>query len=70
MVDITVKEFPRREIKKGRVDRIGEEKWQKMTEKYMPTGRRFSGRPSKRRKKDSEGGSSIETTNASRQEYQ
>lgn len=70
MVDITVKEFPSREIWKGRVDRVDEEKWQKMTEKYKPTGRRFSGRPSKRWKKDFEGGASIETTNASRQEKQ
>jgi hypothetical protein len=66
MVDITVKEFPRREIWKRRVDIVDEEKWQKMTEKYTPTGRRFSGRPSKRWRKDFEGGARVETTNAAR----
>ena len=66
MVDITVKEFPRREIWKVRVDRLDEERWQKMTEKYKPTGRKFSGRPSKHWKRDFEGGTSIETTKASR----
>jgi hypothetical protein len=66
MVDFTVKEFPRREIWKRLVDIVDEEKWQKMTEKYKPTGRRFSGRPSKRWRKDFEGGASVETTNASR----
>jgi hypothetical protein len=70
MVYITVKEFPRREIWKSRVDRVDEEKWQQMTEKYKPTGRRFSGRPSKSCKKDFEGGASIETAKASRQEKQ
>jgi hypothetical protein len=68
MVDTTIKEFPRTEIWEGRVNRVDAEKWQKMTEKYMPTGRRFIGRPSKRRKKDFEG--SVETSNASRQEKQ
>jgi hypothetical protein len=48
----TVKEFSSREIWKGRVDRVDEEKWQKVTEKYKPAGRRFSGRPSKPCKKD------------------
>jgi hypothetical protein len=41
-----------------------------MTEKYKPRGRRFSGRPVKRWKKDFVGGASIETTKASRQEKQ
>jgi hypothetical protein len=68
MVDITFKAFSRREIWKRRVDIVDEEKWQKMTEKYVPTGRRFSGRPSKRWKKDFEDGASVETTNASRRE--
>jgi hypothetical protein len=36
MVYITVKEFPSREIWKDRVDRVDEEKLQKMTEKYKP----------------------------------
>jgi hypothetical protein len=48
IVDITVKEFPSRKILKGRVDRIDEEKWQKVTEKYKPTGRSFFRRPRKR----------------------
>jgi hypothetical protein len=68
MVDITVKEFPCREIWKCRVDIVDEEKWQKMTEKYKPIGRRFSGRPSERWKRDFEGGASVETINASRRE--
>jgi len=48
----TVKEFSSREIWKGRVGRVDEEKWQEVTEKYKPAGRRFSGRPSKPCKKD------------------